>query len=120
MHQAPVKQLFIATRVLPDQQIMIEVRDTGCGIAPEYLPRIFDPFFTTKPLCDGQQQSEPTGTGLGLSSSRQLLKKYHAHFEVESQPGLGTSIKIYLPTPPVSEKPPRLRENKSCPELTEA
>lgn len=68
---------------------IIEVRDNGCGIKAEHLPRIFDPFFTTKPV--GQ------GTGLGLSVSYGIIRDHGGSIEVESEVGRGTLFRIRLP-----------------------
>jgi signal transduction histidine kinase len=97
MHKAPEKKLTIKTEVTPENQVMIEVKDSGCGIPAEVRDRIFDPFFTTKPVSGSQVGDEPTGTGLGLSSAYQLMKKYHARFEVDSEINRGTSFKIHIP-----------------------
>jgi len=77
------------------------VRDTGCGIPPEILPRIFDPFFTTKAAAQG--------TGLGLSTVQGIIKQHRGWIEVDSSPGKGTSVRVFLPrhrstpTPVVAE-----------------
>lgn len=68
---------------------IIEVADTGSGIAPETLQKIFDPFFTTKPV--GQ------GTGLGLSLSYGIVKKHGGDISVSSKPGFGTTFRVQLP-----------------------
>ncbi len=68
--------------------IMIEVADTGTGMPPEVLARAFEPFFTTKPT--GQ------GTGLGLSMAYGFVKQSGGEIVLESEPGRGTSVKIYL------------------------
>ena len=69
--------------------VRVEVKDTGCGIPPEQLPRVFDPFFTTK---------EPgRGTGLGLSISHGIVKDHAGQIWAESQPGLGTTLVVTLP-----------------------
>jgi len=70
-------------------QVWIEVADTGKGISPEFIGKIFDPFFTTKPV--GQ------GTGLGLSVSYGIVQKHGGHFEVKSEPGQGTTMRVWLP-----------------------
>jgi len=97
MHSAKKKKLSVRTQAASDGNILIEIKDTGRGISSEHLDRIFDPFFTTKPPA-GDNGDEPAGTGLGLSTSYQLLRKYKARFEVESEVGHGTSLRIHLPT----------------------
>jgi len=72
-----------------DEQIWIEIADSGKGIPPENLNRLFDPFFTTKPV--------GTGTGLGLSVSFSIIKKHHGRIEVESTEGKGSVFRVWLP-----------------------
>jgi signal transduction histidine kinase len=72
-----------------DDQVRIEVADTGSGIPPDILKRIFDPFFTTKPV--------GKGTGLGLSLSYSIVQKHGGRIEVESEPGRGTTFRVTLP-----------------------
>ncbi len=69
--------------------VVIEVADTGKGMAPEVLERAFEPFFTTKPT--GQ------GTGLGLSMAYGFVKQSGGEIVLRSAPGKGTSVRIYLP-----------------------
>jgi signal transduction histidine kinase len=69
--------------------VIVRVRDTGCGIAPENLPRIFDPFFTTKPVGEG--------TGLGLSVTYGIIERHHGAIEVESRLGEGTVFTVTIP-----------------------
>jgi two-component system NtrC family sensor kinase len=76
------------------QHILIEVSDTGCGMAPEILEKIFDPFFTTKPV--------GKGTGLGLSICYGIIERLGGTIEVTSEPGKGTSFFIRLPLSPPS------------------
>ncbi|KAA3653449.1 MAG: histidine kinase [Proteobacteria bacterium] len=71
------------------ERVWIAVADTGAGIAPEHLSKIFDPFFTTKPV--GQ------GTGLGLSVSYGIAHRHGGCIEVDSQPGAGTTFRLWLP-----------------------
>ena len=68
---------------------MIEVTDSGTGMAPDVLARIFDPFYTTK--------APGKGTGLGLSSLKAMVEEGGGGLEVESEPGLGTRFRILLP-----------------------
>jgi PAS domain S-box-containing protein len=68
--------------------VEIVVRDTGCGIAPEILPQIFDPFFTTKPVGHG--------TGLGLSLTHRIVESHGGQIRVDSQPGRGTTVTLWL------------------------
>lgn len=72
-----------------DEQVWVQVQDTGRGIKPEHLTRIFEPFFTTKPV--GQ------GTGLGLSLAYGIVKKHDGSLEVKSELGQGTVFKVILP-----------------------
>jgi signal transduction histidine kinase len=70
--------------------VAVAVRDFGCGIAPEHLPRVFEPFFTTKAL------STRRGTGLGLSVVYELAKKMQAGLALESTVGRGTVFTLFL------------------------
>jgi two-component system NtrC family sensor kinase len=69
--------------------VALSVTDTGSGIPPEILPRIFEPFFTTKPA--GQ------GTGLGLAICRDIIKEHGGEIRVDSRPGQGTTVTVWLP-----------------------
>lgn len=78
------------------EQDMVDlvVRDTGCGIPSEVLPRIFEPFFTTK---RGPDVTGKGGTGLGLSACRDIIEAHHGRIRVESSVGKGTAFTIKLP-----------------------
>jgi signal transduction histidine kinase/CheY-like chemotaxis protein len=69
--------------------VLLEVLDSGLGIPADLLPRVFDPFFTTKPV--------GKGTGLGLAAVAGTIKSHGGRIEVESELGLGTVFRAYLP-----------------------
>ncbi|HKA16090.1 MAG TPA: ATP-binding protein [Myxococcota bacterium] len=72
-----------------DGGVLVEIADTGTGIAPDHVDRIFDPFFTTKKV--------GAGTGLGLSTSFNIIRKHGGTMRVESALGRGTAFRIHLP-----------------------
>jgi two-component system NtrC family sensor kinase len=83
--------LTVRARFNPDRrdEVLIEFIDTGVGIRQEELPKIFEPFFTSKP--------QGRGTGLGLSVCYGIVAEHRGRIEVESQVGVGSNFKVYLP-----------------------
>ncbi len=75
--------------IVPGNYVLIEVCDNGCGMSREITEHIFEPFYTTKEI--------GKGTGLGLSTVYGIIKQNHGEIEIESQPGFGTTFKIYWP-----------------------
>src|SRR5436190_2381638 len=83
--------LTVRTRLNPNRrdEILAEFIDTGSGIRQEALAKVFEPFFTTKP--------QGRGTGLGLSVAYGIVEEHRGRIEVESQMGVGTNFKVFLP-----------------------
>jgi CheY-like chemotaxis protein len=86
---APENEIRIATRMVPEGEVMVEITDTGSGMSPEVLRRLFVPFFTTKPV--------GVGTGLGLSICQRIVTSFGGRMTVDSTVGKGTSVRVFLP-----------------------
>jgi PAS domain S-box-containing protein len=82
--------ITLRTTTSDEGSVIIEVSDTGIGIAPENVAKIYDPFFTTKGV--------GRGTGLGLAVSYGIVQEHSGHIAVQSLPGRGTTFRITLPT----------------------
>ncbi len=80
-------------RAVAGDYVCLTVRDDGCGIAPEILPRIFEPFFTTKDI--------GKGSGLGLATVYGIVQQHAGWITVQSEVGRGTAFQIFLPAIPV-------------------
>ncbi len=86
-HKGPIQTR--SSRLTPGTYVVVEVKDTGMGMDREVQKKIFDPFFTTKP--------EGKGTGLGLASVLSTMKNHLGEIFVRSNPGKGTSFRLYFP-----------------------
>ena len=86
----------------PPQSVVIQVIDTGIGMAPEVLARVSEPFYTTKP--------EGKGTGLGLAICKRIVQEHHGTLEISSEIAKGTTVRVMLPVS--SHQPPR-RSNQT-------
>ncbi len=100
LREVIINMIFNAVEALPqggrieirtfqkEDKVCLEISDTGIGISEEVIKRIFEPFFTTKPF---------TNTGLGLSMSYGIIKRFGGEIDVESKIGKGTTFTILLP-----------------------
>ncbi len=98
LHKLPAERLaraHLGVELPAGDYVVLEVSDNGCGIAAEIRDRIFDPFFTTK----------FTGRGLGLAAVLGIVRAHQGAIEVESQPGLGTTFRLFFPACAAVEAP---------------
>lgn len=98
MQETPREKNELAVRVgqSADGRLLLEVSDTGCGIADAHLPHVFEPFFTTKPAGEG--------TGLGLSITQRLVIEIGGEISVTSALGRGTTFRVLLPASIASDR----------------
>ncbi len=86
--RAATNTVRVATRLISDEQLCVEISDTGPGIPPETLRHLFTPFFTTKPA--------GVGTGLGLAICQRIVSGFGGEIRVESEVGRGTTFRVLL------------------------
>lgn len=86
-------EIVISARQGEDRGVEVEVRDTGCGIDQEDLPRIFDRFYRVA----STRQKDPHGSGLGLSIVKAIMDLHGGRVEIASQPGRGTAVLLRFP-----------------------
>ncbi len=87
----------VGSFLAPGSYLVISVSDTGTGMTPDVAERAFEPFFTTKP--------PGAGTGLGLSTVYGIVKQHRGAVRVDTQPGHGSSIHVYLPQTDAEPEP---------------
>ena len=81
-----------------EKSTFIDIRDNGCGIAPNQLEMIFDPFYSTKPMKGEAKEDEPVGSGLGLHTSLELIRSIGGDIIASSKLDKGSSFVIVFPT----------------------
>ncbi|KAB2886200.1 MAG: response regulator, partial [Kofleriaceae bacterium] len=99
--KADAHHIRVSTSTDAEGRAVVEISDTGAGIAPHHLPHIFEPFFTTKAVGDG--------TGLGLSISHGIVRSLGGEIQVESALGEGTTFRVLLPPATRSQTHPGFR-----------
>jgi two-component system NtrC family sensor kinase len=86
-------KICVATRDWDDKGVVIQVKDNGSGMTQDQISRVFNPFYSTK--------NQGEGTGLGLSLSYGLMRRYGGNITVESEPGAGAEFYVWLLAEPV-------------------
>jgi two-component system heavy metal sensor histidine kinase CusS len=95
-HTPPRGSVHLSIASLPDRKVELVVRDTGCGIAPEHLPRVFDRLYRV-----GESPSQvPGGSGLGLAIVRSIMRLHGGTASIRSTVGQGTTVTLEFPGAP--------------------
>lgn len=87
-------RIVLTCQELPKEAIIVTVADTGCGIAPEHLPKVFDRFYRADPA----RSQYPQGTGLGLAIVQSIMELHEGAVTIQSEPGQGTTVMLRFPT----------------------
>ncbi|MDD5760359.1 MAG: ATP-binding protein [Desulfobulbaceae bacterium] len=101
--QLGIEDISEKINIEPGSYILLSVSDSGIGIPRNVLQRIFEPYYTTK--------EKGEGTGLGLAVVHGIISRLHGHISVDSEPGKGTTISVYLPT---ISAPMGMKQEKVC------
>jgi len=102
---SPSRCQAINADLIPGAYASISVKDTGCGISPEFQERIFEPYFTTK--------SKGEGCGFGLAIVHGIVRRHQGYIEVKSELGKGTTFNLYIPLFSRTEKSDPSPQNAS-------
>jgi signal transduction histidine kinase len=79
-----------------DAKIILEIEDTGRGIAPDDLEKVFERFYRGKLFAGGSESGSPSGTGLGLAIAKKIAESHGGSIEIFSQVDQGTTVTIFL------------------------
>ena len=96
-HAIEQKGKILVKGYVRENELWIDIQDTGKGIPPENLEKIFDPFFTTKDVSRNPDKDAIKGSGLGLFIVKEFVQRFGGHIEVESEPGKGTTFHVAFP-----------------------
>jgi heavy metal sensor kinase len=95
LHHTPADGAIRITAGRPGAYVCVEVHDNGCGIPPDHLPHVFDRFYRV----DKARSRARGGAGLGLAIARWIVERHDGTITLNSQPGLGTTMVVTLPSP---------------------
>ena len=90
-------EITVSLGLICERRIKIEVADTGIGLKKEELVRVFERFYVTNKA----RSRKEGGTGLGLSIAKHIVQLHQGEIDIDSQPGLGTKVRVILPINPI-------------------
>ena len=96
-HAIEQKGKILVKGYVRENELWIDIQDTGKGIPPENLEKIFDPFFTTKDVSRNPDKDAIKGSGLGLFIVKEFVQRFGGHISVDSEPGKGTTFHVAFP-----------------------